>query len=207
MATKKSAKTGVSWPDIEFFQRFDRIDAGRQIRTLDAGLGESGGFWENVFCTGTFERTLDEKQRLLLPKSVKKTLSESASVFVTPGQSDCLELHNLESIEQRLADVTRSQTPGNRKSFSRLFFAQAEKCELDSQLRIRIPQRLLEWSKLDNRVVILGVGEHWEIWNEDKWQEYRQRHKPGFDQVAEALISQGMERERMGWCLYEPVSI
>lgn len=142
-----------------------------------------------MFCTGTFERTLDDKQRLLIPKTVKKTLNEGESLFLTPGLDDCLELHSESSIEKRAIEAEKSQSPSqNRKSFARLFFAQAEKCDLDSHNRIRIPQRLIEWSKLESRIVILGVGPHWEIWNENTWQTYCLKHKPEFDQIAQALL-------------------
>ncbi len=152
-------------------------------------MGGNGALWENVFCTGTFDRTLDDKLRLLIPKTVKKTLREGESLFLTPGLDECLELHNEQSIEKRALDAERSQSSSqNRKSFSRLFFAQAEKCDFDAQNRIRIPQRLIEWSKLENRVVILGVGPHWEIWNESIWHQYCQQHKPEFDQIAQALL-------------------
>lgn len=151
-------------------------------------MGESGGFWEAVFCTGTYERTLDDKQRLLLPKSVKKSFSGGSGLFLTPGLDECLELHSEESIEKRALEAERSQSSSQtRKSFARLFFAQAENCELDSQNRIRIPQRLIEWSKIENRIVVLGVGPHWEIWNENIWQTYCLKHKTEFDQIAQAI--------------------
>ena len=142
-----------------------------------------------MFCTGTFERSLDAKARVLLPKSVKKMVDVGQEFYLTPGLDQCLELHNLETIEKRAKEAEESEaTTSNRKSFSRLFFAQAEKCELDSQNRVRIPQRLVEWAKLSNRIVILGVGSNWEIWNEEDWQAYYQQHKAGFDVVAQALL-------------------
>ena len=154
-------------------------------------MGKNGDLWEIVFCTGTFERSLDEKQRLLIPKSVKKSFFEGSSLFLTPGLDECLELHNEESIERRAVEAERSQSSSQtRKSFARLFFAQAEKCDLDSQNRIRIPQRLMEWSKLESRIVILGVGAHWEIWDENIWQSYCLKHKPEFDQIAQDLVDQ-----------------
>lgn len=151
-------------------------------------MGENGGNWEIVFCTGTFERALDDKHRLLVPKTVKKTLQEALSVYLTPGFDQCLELHNTDSMVLRGEEITRCPTgQRNTKSLSRLFFAQTENCELDSQGRIRIPQRLIEWSQLETRVVIVGVGRHWEIWNEELWRSYCLKYKPDFDELAEAL--------------------
>ena len=153
-------------------------------------LGLSGGFWVIVFCAGTFERVIDDKQRLLLPKSVKKTFESGESLYLTPGFDRCLEIHNAESIERRALKVQNSTTDMRiQKSFSRLFFAQAEKCDLDSQNRIRVPQRLVDWAKLDSRIVVLGAGDVWEVWGERCWQNYCEQHQEDFDMVAQQLIT------------------
>ena len=49
-------------------------------------------------------------------------------------------------------------------------FANASKCELDSQGRIVIPQKLRRYAGLDKDVVILGVNDRAEIWSADAWQ-------------------------------------
>ncbi|MEM8908551.1 MAG: division/cell wall cluster transcriptional repressor MraZ [Bacteroidota bacterium] len=137
-----------------------------------------------MFCTGTFERNLDDKQRLLVPKAVKKTL-DSNQFFITPGCDNCLELHNEQSIRERAREAEQSPAASrDRKSFARLFFAQAESCELDSQNRIRLPQRLIDWAGLESRLVILGVGANWEIWNEGNWHSFCKTNKSTFDDLA-----------------------
>ena len=142
---------------------------------------------ERVFCTGTFERVLDDKQRLLLPKTVKKSLAQSESIFLTPGQDGCLELHGHDTLQIRSEEFTKPQSD-NKKAFSRLFYSQTERCQFDSQNRIRIPQRLIEWSSMTSKIIIVGVGGFWEIWQEEKWQDYCDSNKPRFDQVADALL-------------------
>ena len=146
-----------------------------------------------MFCTGTFERVLDDKQRLLLPKTVKKSLSQSESIYLTPGQDGCLELHGIESLEIRSKEITNTQNVGMKKAFSRLFYSQTERCQFDSQNRIRIPQRLLEWSRLESKIIVVGVGGYWEIWNECLWQDYCGVHRGDFDHVAETVLSNGAE--------------
>ena len=144
-----------------------------------------------MFCTGTFERVLDDKQRVLLPKTVKKSLSQTESLFLTPGQNGCLELHSYDSLQSRSAEFTSSQSGHLKKAFSRLFYSQAECCQFDSQHRIRIPQRLLEWSSLTSKLIIVGVGGFWEFWDERHWQDYCSNHKSQFDEVANLLLSNG----------------
>ena len=95
---------------------FGAFDVARPIPYLKASVGcfgrEMGISGTGVFCTGTFERNLDDKQRLLLPKTVKKSLSQSESIFLTPGQDGCLELHTYETLQSRSSDeFTNSRNP------------------------------------------------------------------------------------------------
>ena len=55
----------------------------------------------------------------------------------------------------------------------------ATTCELDKQGRILIPQVLREKASLDKDITLLGVGDHVEIWNSDKYNE-----KYNFDDEA-----------------------
>jgi MraZ protein len=144
---------------------------------------------------------LDDKQRLLLPKTVKNSLQMSEEVFLTPGNDQCLELHTSQTIALRSAEVTESSAiRRKKKSYARLFFAQAQKCELDSQNRIRVTHRLVEWAQLETRVVILGVGAYWEIWDEALWRAYCQLHEADFDQLSDSLAGKG----RSGICEEKP---
>jgi len=48
-------------------------------------------------------------------------------------------------------------------------FANANKCELDSQGRIVVPQKLRQYAALDKDVVIIGVNDRAEIWSAESW--------------------------------------
>jgi MraZ protein len=52
--------------------------------------------------------------------------------------------------------------------------AYASECELDNQGRIRIPEMLREFAGLKKRVVILGQGNKFEIWDEAVWSRERE---------------------------------
>ena len=52
----------------------------------------------------------------------------------------------------------------------RAFFANAEKCTLDSQGRVVIPQKLRKYASLEREAVILGVNDRAEIWSKQLWQ-------------------------------------
>ena len=141
-----------------------------------------------VFCVGTYERSLDDKHRFLLPKPVKLFLREAKSGYLTPGLDGCVELHNDESLNRR-ASETESSTASysDKRSFARLFFSQSEPCELDGQGRIRIPTRLVELAELESRITLIGNGSFWEIWDEARWSRYLAERNSELEPLTHSL--------------------
>ncbi|MFO0865191.1 MAG: division/cell wall cluster transcriptional repressor MraZ [Gemmataceae bacterium] len=74
---------------------------------------------------------------------------------------------------------------GEARVFRRLFFAQMEAADLDKAGRIIVPPRLAQLAGLGREVVLLGVRDHLELWDADKWKHYLGEHGPQFDKVAE----------------------
>ncbi len=75
------------------------------------------------------------------------------------------------------------------RAFSRLFYAQAQPAELDSQGRIRIPAELSALAGLGREAILLGVQDHLEIWDRVRWEEYLAERQARYDQLAEAAFS------------------
>jgi len=143
-----------------------------------------------VVFTGTYPRTLDEKRRVLLPKRLRSALPDETKLYLTPGADNCLELHTDESLRE-LADKANQSSAGakNVRSFSRLFYARAQQCDIDKQGRIRIPISLAEIADIEKEIVFVGVGFHWELWNENLWESYLQQHHEGFDEITESTFA------------------
>lgn len=150
--------------------------------------------------TGTFERSLDDKNRVAVPKPLREEFSiastspsqadEVVQLYVAPGQDKSLSLYNkvgFEALAQRLA--SSSSNRAEVLNFQRLLFSSAEKVEVDGQGRIRIPERLAEFAQLKRDVVLLGVQDHAEIWDKQNWNEFEQRHAVRFDEMAQAAFT------------------
>ncbi len=139
-----------------------------------------------MLLTGTHPRTLDDKKRLTLPKRVREQVGEVAQLFVTPGPDQTLWVYTKDELER--LSVKLDQTPATdaeARVFRRLFFAQMEEVDLDRSSRILIPDRLAQFAGLEHEVVLLGVRDHLELWNAQRWQSYMTEHGPKFDKVAE----------------------
>jgi MraZ protein len=140
--------------------------------------------------TGSFPRILDEKQRIAVPKRLRQSISdpEPAAVFITPGFDGSLIIYG-EVALQGLAEKFSQTFQGNQdaRAFQRLFYAQAQHVEFDSQGRIRIPAELLEWAKMGNEVVLIGVQDHMELWDKNAWAEYLAKKLPSYDELADKV--------------------
>ena len=68
--------------------------------------------------------------------------------------------------------------PMTQSKVMRPLFANAVKCELDSQGRIVIPQKLRKYAKLEKDAVILGVNDRAEIWSAQLWYQDEEEMTP-----------------------------
>jgi MraZ protein len=147
-----------------------------------------------MLLTGTYPRTLDDKKRLALPKRVRELLKEPAVLFVTPGPDQSLWVYTQEALE-RLAQKL-DQAPAadaEARVFRRLYFAQTEAIDVDRNGRILMPDRLLQFAGLAQDVVMIGVRDHLELWDAERWQNYLAQNAPRFDSVAEAAFAAGRD--------------
>lgn len=139
-----------------------------------------------MLLTGNYPRTLDEKKRLTLPKRVRDQLGDIPSLFISPGQDQCLWLFTRDGLERLAAKL--DETPATDKEanvFRRLFFARTEEVDLDNAGRVLIPEWQVQQAGLKHEVTLLGVRDHLEIWDAGRWHTYRAENEPRFDGVAE----------------------
>jgi MraZ protein len=78
-----------------------------------------------------------------------------------------------------------SPTQQDVRAFSRLFYAQAERVELDAQGRMRVPPALARLASLEREAVLLGVHDHLELWDKSRWEAYLAARSTHYDEIAE----------------------
>ena len=114
---------------------------------------------------GKYKHTVDEKGRLFVPSKLREELGNT--FYVTLGLDHCLSVYT-ESGWQAILDKYNA-LPIVQARKMRFLFANAAKCEPDSQGRILLPQKLRAYAGLDKDVVIIGVSNRAEIWNAERW--------------------------------------
>jgi len=111
--------------------------------------------------TGNFEHKIDAKGRLFIPSSLRYELGE---VFhVTISVEDCLTAYSNDSWERFLEKVRAM--PIRQQPKMRPFFSNATRCELDSQGRFHLPQKLRDRIGLKKDVTIIGSGTFAQFWD------------------------------------------
>lgn len=140
---------------------------------------------------GEYLHTLDSKKRISLPAKFRKEVGRK--VVVTRGLDTCLFMFPQkawEKIAAKLADLPVGQA--DTRGMSRFLLAGAVETEVDGAGRILIPDFLKDFADLKSRVVLAGVSDRIEIWNEKTWEEYKRRIERGADQMAQTLGDLGI---------------
>lgn len=141
--------------------------------------------------TGTYERNLDEKQRLALPKPIRDelTTSDAVVIYAAPGNDRCISLYSQQAFQELADRLTElSSARSEVRNYLRMFYSQAEAMESDKQGRIRLPVRLIEFGGLGSQIVLVGVRDHAEIWDKSRWEALVSSHTEDFDQLTLAAM-------------------
>lgn len=118
---------------------------------------------------GQYTHSIDPKGRLSIPARFRELLETGA--YITQGFDQNLMVLTAEAFERLSAQVNAmSLTDPTSRQLKRLLFAAADRVDLDSSGRIRIPQFLREVAGLNGEAVIVGAGDYFEIWSSPAWQ-------------------------------------
>ena len=78
----------------------------------------------------------------------------------------------------------------------RRVFGTSEQTELDSAGRVRLPKHLIRHAGLDGPSLVVGVGDHLEIWNTEAWGSESEEFEAQAAELTERLAAQGPTRRR-----------
>lgn len=123
---------------------------------------------------GVTHLALDNKGRLAIPARHRESLANPGDgrLVLTADPSHCLLLYPLpawEPIQQRL--MALSSFNEKIRTLQRLIVGHADDVVIDGSGRILVPPALRQYASLDKHVVLVGQGNKFEVWNEQKWLE------------------------------------
>ena len=126
---------------------------------------------------GEYNVSITAGGRIALPKKIRELLQKN-QVVITRGFGNCLAGYDKGDWEKRaesLLDVSLLEKEQLDKR--RMLFSSTVYIDLDEQGRIVLPKQLQQVAALSKSVIIAGVGDHFEIWAQDRWEEYVQENQ------------------------------
>lgn len=142
--------------------------------------------WVIKMFMGEFRHNIDAKGRLIIPSKLREQCGEH--VVITRGFDGCLALYTQEGWNDYYQKLqTLPKTKKEARNFVRIITSRASECEFDKLGRVNIPNVLRLEGKLEKECIIVGVGDHVEIWNQTLWEDYYDTNKDNFDEISESL--------------------
>jgi len=121
---------------------------------------------------GTFDYSLDAKNRLTVPARFRAALSEG--VVLAKGLERCVAIWTPGAYEQytRFALGGFHTLSPEAQKLERFFAANSFDTELDAAGRVMVPPFLIEHAGLSKEVVVTGTGKALELWDRATWADY-----------------------------------
>ena len=122
--------------------------------------------------SGTFDYTLDAKNRLTVPAKFRTSLTDA--VVLAKGTEQCMTIWPKRDFEAFVTGTLEGLHPLNprRDALKRFFFSNSFDTELDSAGRVMVPPSLMQHAGLTKDVVVNGMDDRIEVWDREAWARY-----------------------------------
>lgn len=140
---------------------------------------------------GEYTHSIDDKGRLALPIKFRVDLQNGC--VVTRGLDNCLFLYSVDEwdvLALKLSQLPLSQS--RTRAFSRLMLAGAMYVDCDKQGRFILPEYLRVFANIKKRVVVAGLYNRLELWDEEAWNIYKNATEKESTSIAETLENLGI---------------
>ncbi|MBI2113177.1 MAG: division/cell wall cluster transcriptional repressor MraZ [Candidatus Wildermuthbacteria bacterium] len=140
---------------------------------------------------GEYTYSLDDKKRLGIPQKFRESLGKKA--VITKGLDQCLFLYSAQEWEVMAEKISKLPlAQADARGFTRLMLTSAMEVLFDALGRILIPDYLKSYGTLGKKIVVAGVYNRIEIWDEMKWTEYKEKTEQDVGDIAERLKELGL---------------
>ncbi len=140
---------------------------------------------------GEYYYKIDTKKRLAVPSKFRLSLGKK--VVITRGLDNCLFLFPSKEwviLAEKLSKLPLAQS--DARGFARIMLAGAMEVDVDALGRILVPDYLKKYAGFSKNVVVAGLYNRIEIWDEKKWNIYKQKTEKEAGDIAERLKELGV---------------
>ena len=154
--------------------------------------------------TGTYELTVDPKNRLSIPAAVRSGMDpdkDGARFYLVPGgRKGTLALYADQYFE-RYAERYHSslEATDEKDDFEQVFYAMATLLDIDKQGRLLLPQRIMKHAGIGKKVTLAGRRDHLVIWDRGDFTAFMEKNWDRYpDLLRQARLKTELSRARGG---------
>jgi MraZ protein len=136
---------------------------------------------------GHFDYSLDAKNRLNVPAKFRAAFS--GGVVLAKALEPCVAVWTPDAFERHTDAFLSGLNPlsSERRKLTRFFAGGSFDSELDSAGRVTLNPALLAHGEIRKEVVLVGVIDHLQVWDRDKWLSDQDELNAEIVEIAESL--------------------
>ena len=125
---------------------------------------------------GEYKHNLTKGNRLALPSRIRSEI-DAQEIVLARGFEACILAYQKSTWEEMSkAELAKPVSEEEARKIRRQLFSGAILIEIDQQGRVVMPKSLLDHAKIKTATVVIGAGDHFEIWEESSWQKYKEEN-------------------------------
>ena len=119
---------------------------------------------------GNYSHSLDEKGRLVIPKKMREELGNK--IFIMKGFDGALAIYQESAYSRVVEELEKySFNKKENRDYLRLKLASIVDLDVDKMGRVQLPVAILGKYHINKDVIVLGVGDHIEVWDRNRYEE------------------------------------
>jgi len=135
---------------------------------------------------GEYQPNITEGNRIALPKKLREQIV-GEEIILSKGFEKCVFIYDRGDWAQEWQkQVDNPITDLKTRQLKRYMFSGAVEASIDDQGRFVIPQSLKSYADLNKELVVIGAGDHVELWDSALWAEH-------LNKISRELVSQSDE--------------
>lgn len=135
---------------------------------------------------GSYVHTLDNKGRLVIPSKLRD--EAGTRVYILKGFDGALSIYKSSDFDKMVEEINALPfNKRNSRAYLRVQLASTCELDVDKQGRVQLPSQLLEKYGIGKDVIVIGVGDHMEVWDKKTYEDYEKGVDKDFESIAEKI--------------------
>lgn len=124
----------------------------------------------------------------MIPSKIREGLEVGSSLYIVNGFEGYLSIYDKDGFKKICAYLEKySDFQEDARIVKRNIYSSTFTLNMDKLGRIQIPTNVLNRYNITHKVVVLGVGDHFEIWDEEVYKTYQEKNDKNFSSLADKL--------------------